>query len=265
MKSDFKLWNTLGSSVLHKNYAVIAPETKNTKGLLHSKKPNANMENWMVDVDFAIGRAQVPDQLRAGDGMGIYYLRYIDEEDLDSMNNFYGFKDDFDGYGIFINTLSSQPDRRTKAKQVNISGFANDGRKVRPQRRSDRQCFREVTGRDLPYSLIRVEYEQKAITVSVYDHGAKQYTHCFTHQVDLDYEGLFAVSASSSTQAPQYNYVRSIKAYDQAVVSTSHHFMDSHRVKAENESWSSKVVDVVKDIIHDSATIEGEDINKKSV
>ena len=61
MKSDFKLWNTLGSSVLHKNYAVIAPETKNTKGLLHSKKPNANMENWMVDVDFAIGRAQVPD------------------------------------------------------------------------------------------------------------------------------------------------------------------------------------------------------------
>ena len=122
-----------------------------------------------------------------------------------------------------------------------------------------------MTERDLHYSLIRVDYEQKAITVSVYDLGAKQYTHCFTHQVDLDYEGLFAVSASSSTQAPQYNYVRSIKAYDQAVVSTSHHFMDSHRVKAENESWSSKVVDVVKDIIHDSATIEGEDINKKSV
>ena len=66
-------------------------------------------------------------------------------------------------------------------------------------------------------------------------------------------------------QAPQYNYVRSIKAYDQSVVSTSHHFMDSHRMKAENESWSTKVVDVVKDIIHDSATLEGEDINKKSL
>ena len=112
---------------------------------------------------------------------------------------------------------------------------------------------------------MRVEYEAKAITVSVYDHTAKQYTHCFTHQIDLDYEGIFAISASSSTQAPQYNYVNSIKAYDQSVVSTSHHFMDSHRVKAENESWSTKVVDVVKDIIHDSATIEGEDINKKSL
>ena len=92
----------------------------------------------MVDIDFSIGRMQTNDQLRAGDGMGIFYLKYIDEEDLDSLSNFYGFKDDFDGYGIFINTLTSQPDRKTKAKQVNISGFANDGRKVRPQRRSDR-------------------------------------------------------------------------------------------------------------------------------
>ena len=48
------------------------------------------------------------------------------------MNNFFGYKDDYDGYGIFINTLSSQPDRKTKAKMVNISGFANEGRKVRP-------------------------------------------------------------------------------------------------------------------------------------
>ena len=132
MKSDFKLWNTLGSAVLHTNKAVIAPETKNTRGLLHSKKPNPNMANWMVDIDFSIGRAQNNDQLRAGDGFGIYYLRYIDEEDLESMNNFFGYKDEYDGYGIFINTLSSQPDRRTKAKQVNISGFANEGRKVRP-------------------------------------------------------------------------------------------------------------------------------------
>ena len=63
--------------------------------------------------------------------MGIYYLRYLDEGDLDSMNNFYGYRDDFDGYAIHINTLSSQPDRKTKAKLVNISGFPNDGKKVR--------------------------------------------------------------------------------------------------------------------------------------
>ena len=28
-KADFKLWNTMGSAVLHKNKAIIAPETKN--------------------------------------------------------------------------------------------------------------------------------------------------------------------------------------------------------------------------------------------
>ena len=70
--------------------------------------------------------------------MAIYYLKYIDEDDLDSMNNFYGYKDDFDGYGVFINTLSSQPDRKTKAKLVNISGFGNDGRKIKNQKRTDR-------------------------------------------------------------------------------------------------------------------------------
>ena len=131
MRSDFKNWNSMGSAVFLTNKAVLAPETKNTKGLIHSKKPNSSKENWIVDVNLAIGREKVTDQLRAGDGVGIYYLKYIDEDDLDSNQNFFGYKDDFDGYGIFINTLSSQPDRKTKAKLVNISGFSNDGKKVK--------------------------------------------------------------------------------------------------------------------------------------
>ena len=45
------------------------------------------------------------DQLRAGDGMAIYYLKYVDDEDGSSLKNFYGYKDEFDGYGVFINTL----------------------------------------------------------------------------------------------------------------------------------------------------------------
>ena len=36
--------------------------------------------------------------------MGIYYLKYIDDDES-SLSNFYGYRDDFDGYGIFINTL----------------------------------------------------------------------------------------------------------------------------------------------------------------
>ena len=63
--------------------------------------------------------------------MAVYYLKYMDEDETDALDNFYGFKDDFDGYGVFINTLSSQPDRKTKAKLVSITGFANEGRKMR--------------------------------------------------------------------------------------------------------------------------------------
>ena len=41
--------------------------------------------------------------------------------------------------------------------------------------------------------------------------------------------------------------------------------MDSHRIKAENEGWSQTVVDVVKDIIHDSARASGDDLTKMSM
>ena len=112
---------------------------------------------------------------------------------------------------------------------------------------------------------MRLEYGDKALTVSVWDHDAKQYNHCFTQQIDLDYEGIFAISASSGTQSPQYNLINSFKLYDQKTVSTSHHFMDSHRVKAENESWSTTVLDVVKDLIHDSARASGDDLSTMSM
>ena len=56
MRSDFKLWNSMGSAVFLKNKAIIAPEAKNTKGLIHAKNVNTNIENWMVDINLGIGR-----------------------------------------------------------------------------------------------------------------------------------------------------------------------------------------------------------------
>ena len=53
--------------------------------------------------------------------------------------------------------------------------------------------------------------------------------------------------------------------YDSSVISTSHHFQDSHRRKAENESWSSEVTDVVKSLIHDGASETGDDFSKMSI
>ena len=104
MRSDFDLWDATGSAVFLKNKAVIVPEVKNKKGMIYTKNPNSSKEQWMLDIDLSVRRDQVADQLRAGDGMGIYYTRYIDDDDR-ALNNFYGYKDDFDGYGLFINTL----------------------------------------------------------------------------------------------------------------------------------------------------------------
>ena len=66
--------------------------------------------------------------------MAIYYLKYMDADETDGLDNFYGFKDDFDGFGVFISTLSSQPDRKTKAKLVSITSKSNDGTKSRKHR-----------------------------------------------------------------------------------------------------------------------------------
>ena len=41
MRNDFRLWNSMGSAVFLKNKAMLAPETKNTKGLIHTKRVNS--------------------------------------------------------------------------------------------------------------------------------------------------------------------------------------------------------------------------------
>ena len=56
MRSDFKLWNSMGSAVFLKNKAIIAPEAKNTKGLIHTRNVNSNKENWIADINLGIGR-----------------------------------------------------------------------------------------------------------------------------------------------------------------------------------------------------------------
>ena len=48
-------------------------------------------------------------------------------------------------------------------------------------------------------------------------------------------------------------------------MSTSHHFADSHRIKAENESWSTDVLNLVGDLIHDSAQSSGDDLSNMTV
>ena len=61
MRADFKLWDAMGSAVFLKNKAVIVPETKNQKGIIYTKNPNVQKDQWMLDIDFSIRRDKVGD------------------------------------------------------------------------------------------------------------------------------------------------------------------------------------------------------------
>jgi len=81
--------------------------------------------------------------------------------------------------------------------------------------------------------------------------------HCFSYDIhDLDFNGYFALSASSGNPGvayPVYNTVNSFKIYDPKVVSTSHHFEDSHREKAAHEHYAETIAARTDDLIHTGA------------
>ena len=148
------------------------------------------------------------------------------------------------------------------SKVVQISSFANNGRKVLKQSDPDKECFREVTGSHLSFSKIAVEYESPMLHVSTWDHESAQFVHCFSQDIKLDYEGFFVVSASSATSFPQYNFLNSFKVYDPTQVKTNHHFEDSHALKAEHEHYASSIAATITDLIHVGVHDMGEDFEE---
>ena len=173
VEKDYDNWNTMGSALFLRDKALLTPTVKDRRGLMYTTKPNPKPNHWLVHVDFKIGNKEFPH--RSGEGMAITYLRDVDQDNPDLMNNFYGFTNEFRGLGIFINTGQGFPDRKTKRKVVNIFGFANDGKNVRPTTKNERQCYREVLGDYLHFSKIAIEYEKPLLRVSTYDHDSKEF------------------------------------------------------------------------------------------
>jgi len=72
---------------------------------------------------------------KSGEGFSIYYLRNFDSGDPAINANFYGFVDNFDGIGIFVNTLLREKpkDKKDKRRFVSVSSWANDGKRMLKQ------------------------------------------------------------------------------------------------------------------------------------
>ena len=260
IKKDYANWGSKGSAVFLQNKAVIAPEASSLKGLIHTTEPNPFRDHWYALLDFNIGRDKVKEMNKSGEGFSIYYLRNFDAGNPDINENFYGFVDDFDGLGIFINTMASdKKSKQDKVKKVQVASFANDGKKMNKQTNKRNQCYHELTGSHLQFSKIAIEYEKPMLQVSVFDHEAQAMVHCFTQDIELDYDGFFVISASSGSVFPQYNFVNSFDLLDPKTPQTSHHQEDSHQRKAEHEHYAESIAATVSDLIHTGAHEMGED------
>ena len=223
IEKDYSNWNTLGSAVFLKEKAVITPQVGDRRGLIHTTKPNMTPNHWMAIVDFKMGNRD--NQHVVGEGMGIYYLKDIDPDNPNLLNNFYGYTNDYRGFGVLINSKNSYPEKNTKKKVVQIFGFANDGKNMAAKSRPDKQCFKEVFGDKLHFSKLKIEYEEPVIRVSVFEHDSAQFVHCFSMDMpELNYQGIFAISASSGTDPnnPIYTTVNSFKVYDPKLVQMNH-------------------------------------------
>ena len=56
-------------------------------------------------MDFKIGRDKVKEMNKTGEGMAVYYLQNFDSGNEQNTQNMYGYIDEFDGIGVFINTV----------------------------------------------------------------------------------------------------------------------------------------------------------------
>ena len=83
-------------------------------------------------------------------------------------------------------------------------------------------------------------------------------------QIDLDFEGYFAISASSGNAFPNSNTVNSFKLFNPKVVKTSHHFEDAHRQKADHEHYVEAIVERIGDLFHTGADKMGESFESLS-
>ena len=108
---DYENWETRGSAVFLKNRVVIVPEVMMTTGIIHAKKPLAKdfSAAWIAVVEVDIGSTAI-NSLGSG-GMGIYYLRDVDEQS--NMSGQFGYNNKFDGIAIVINPLVKAKDKTT--------------------------------------------------------------------------------------------------------------------------------------------------------
>lgn len=200
-EADFGRWQQDGSAVFTKNKIVLNPEIKEAKGAIYNKNNVVlgKHHDWIVDIKVSIGNHDHVTN-RGGNGVGIFYLRNLDKEELS--RGVFGYSKNFDGLGIYLNTILSKfTDKSSKLKNY-VQGFVNDGNKaVNFMKTSgDQNCLALIRNRPDPFSL-RIKYEHPNIGVFIEKEG--KFEKCFSiKDANLDYDGIWLLTASNGVSQP---------------------------------------------------------------
>ena len=126
VEADFERWQQAGSAVFTKNKIVLNPEVKESKGAIYNKQNVVlgKHHDWIVDLKVGLGNED--KTTKGGNGMGIYYLRTLNKEDIGQ--SLFGYTKKFDGLAIFLNTLLQKHTGAEDGSMSNyVQGFLNDG------------------------------------------------------------------------------------------------------------------------------------------
>ena len=74
------------------------------------------------------------------------------------------------------------------------------------------------------FSRIAIEYEKPILNVSTFDHDSGQFVHCLSADIQLDYEGFFAITGRTGSLFPMHAYANSFELYDPQRIDISHRF-----------------------------------------
>lgn len=109
--------------------------------------------------------------MRGGTGLGVFYVKSVDQEHVSHKESIFGYTNRFEGLGIYVNTVLKGEGSTGKKGEVltAIQGFVNDGtRAVNVFAERKHLCWRSLRNRGQPMHM-RVQFAAPLVTVLVFD------------------------------------------------------------------------------------------------
>lgn len=80
------------------------PQLKNTRGAIVAQNIAPKNDKWIASLFYKIQNKEGTPQLpKGGNGIGLYYLRDFNRQDIGK--GLFGYGNDFNGLGVIINTV----------------------------------------------------------------------------------------------------------------------------------------------------------------